>query len=191
MHSSRNKSEKSKSIIKADNEADINLLKKDQKKKWAVTIVAALFLLILYRIIFDFSAQDADQSGNLSYKISEKCVEIVNTVTHRNWTVFAIRELAEFWEHPLRKLAHFTEYTCMGLLVYIMWRSWRERNQVLYRIVAIWVFVSAAFDEIHQYFVPGRYCSFMDVLLDTSGGIFGICICVFIEKKIITKIIKR
>lgn len=187
MHSSRHHLVKSKQIIKSDNESDISLSNKN-KKRWAVTIVAALFLLVLYRVIFGFSAQDSEQSGNLSLKVSEKCVEIVNNMTHRNWTSVVRMELAEFWEHPIRKLAHFTEYTCMGLLVYTMWRPWRDRTQVLYRIAAIWVFLSAAFDELHQYFVPGRYCSFADVLLDTAGGIFGICICVFIEKKIIAKI---
>jgi len=25
------------------------------------------------------------------------------------------------------------------------------------------------FDEIHQFFVPGRYCSFIDILIDSTG----------------------
>ncbi|MDX9710100.1 MAG: VanZ family protein [Trichloromonas sp.] len=30
-----------------------------------------------------------------------------------------------------------------------------------------------AFDELHQYFVPGRYASFLDVLLDGGGAVLG------------------
>lgn len=159
-------------------------------KKWAVTIVAALFLLLLYRIIFGFSAQDSEQSGSLSLMISEKCIELVNTISGKHWSDVVMGELAAYFEHPLRKLAHFTEYTCMGILVYTMWRPWKKRDKGLYGIVVLWVFISAAFDEFHQYFVPGRYSSFADVLLDTCGGIFGILISVFIEK-IYLKIAKK
>ncbi|MBE5874320.1 MAG: VanZ family protein, partial [Lachnospiraceae bacterium] len=41
---------------------------------------------------------------------------------------------------------------------------------------------SAAADEIHQLFVPDRWGSFADVLLDTCGGAFGVLICVFAER---------
>jgi VanZ family protein len=62
-----------------------------------------------------------------------------------------------------------------------MWCPWRDRGRKLYLLVTVWVFVSAALDEIHQLFVPGRYGSIADVLLDTCGGIFGILLCVLIE----------
>ncbi|MCD7836033.1 MAG: VanZ family protein [Lachnospiraceae bacterium] len=151
-------------------------------KKWAVTAVAALFLLLLYRIIFGFSAQDSEKSGGLSLMISEKCIELVNSISGRHWSDVVMSELAAYFEHPLRKLAHFSEYTCMGILVYIMLRPWRRANAILYGITVLWVFASAAFDEFHQYFVPGRYSSFADVLLDTCGGMFGILLCISAEK---------
>jgi VanZ family protein len=150
--------------------------------KWAVTAVAALFLLALYSVIFAFSSQDADESGNLSLMISEKCIDIVNDVAGKNWTYAVKLQMAQFLEHPIRKLAHFTEYTCMGILVYTMWRPWKPADRKLYFLVVIWVFISASFDEIHQYFVPGRYNSIADVLLDTAGGIFGLLICTLIRK---------
>lgn len=33
-------------------------------------------------------------------------------------------------------------------------------------------FLYAAGDEIHQYFVPGRACRMLDILIDTSGSVF-------------------
>lgn len=45
-------------------------------------------------------------------------------------------------------------------------------------LTAAWVFLSAAGDELHQYFVPGRYASFLDVLLDTWGGVCGMLFCI-------------
>lgn len=156
-------------------------------KKWAVTIVAALFLLLLYRIIFGFSAQDSEQSGSFSLMISEKCVELVNSIAGRHWSDVMVSELAAYFEHPLRKLAHFSEYACMGILVYTMWRPWKKRGFGLYGLTALWVFVSAAADEFHQYFVPGRYSSLADVLLDTCGGLFGVFLCVLFERLFLKK----
>lgn len=150
--------------------------------KVAVTVVAALLLCALYTMIFQFSAQDSEKSGNLSLMISEKCVNIVNDMTGKNWTYAVKIQIAQLIEHPIRKMAHFSEYACMGFLVYTMWRPWRAADAKLYSLSVIWVFISAALDEAHQYFVPGRYNSFADVLLDTAGGVFGVLICICIRK---------
>lgn len=144
-------------------------------KKTAVSALAAVVLFVLYAVIFSFSGQDGEASGNLSFYVSEKCVGIMNSISGRHWT-------AEYFEHPIRKLAHFSEYACMGILVYILLRPWLERGKKLYLIIVLWVFVSAAADEIHQLFVPGRCGSPADVCLDTLGGAFGILICVLLEK---------
>lgn len=160
-------------------------------KKQAVTIVAAVVLLLLYSLIFSFSDQDAEQSGSLSYMISEKCVAFLNTLSGKNWTTVFQQELALYFEHPIRKLAHFAEYAFMALLVYTMWRPWIARGKKLYVLVMVWVFISAAGDEIHQLFVPGRYGSLADVLLDTSGGAFGVLFCVILEKRFTRKHRKR
>lgn len=147
--------------------------------------MAAVMLLLLYSLIFSFSAQDAEQSGSLSHLISEKCVEIFNSLSGKRWTETFMRELTLYFENPIRKLAHFAEYACMGILVYTMWRPWKNRDRKLYGFVVLWVFLSAAGDEFHQLFVPGRYGSFADVLLDTCGGAFGMWMCVLLEKRLI------
>jgi len=149
--------------------------------KVAVTVVTALLLVGLYIIIFSFSDQNGQESGRLSIRISEECVEILQQVSGKEWTAVFRRELSEYLEHPIRKMAHFSEYACMGILVYILWRQWMVRNRRLYVLVTSWVFLSAVGDEIHQLFVPERWGSVADVLLDTCGGLFGILLCVFIE----------
>ncbi len=151
-------------------------------QKIAVSVVAAVFLVLLYAMIFSFSEQDGEASGGLSRKISEHCVEIANVLSGREWSQEKMDYLAELYEYPIRKLAHFGEYACMGVLVYTLWRPWKARNKKLFLLVTIWVAVSAAGDECHQLFVPGRYGSFADVLLDTCGGVFGILCCWLLEK---------
>lgn len=152
------------------------------KKKILVTVPAALLLLALYIIIFGFSSQDGEQSGNLSRLISEKCVEFINSLSGSPWNEVVMNKLAEYFEHPIRKLAHFSEYACMGGLVYIILSQWMTRGKPRYLVTVLWVFLSASADEFHQLFVPGRYGSLADVLLDTCGGVTGMGICVFIRK---------
>lgn len=143
--------------------------------------MAAILLLFLYHMIFSFSEQDGETSGSLSYFISEKCVELFNSLSGRHWTDVFMSDLAAYFEHPIRKLAHFTEYACMGMLVFLLWRPWRKASLRLGILTIIWVFASALGDEIHQYFVPGRYSSFADVCLDTLGGAFGLLVCLLLE----------
>lgn len=152
------------------------------KKKMATTVPAAVLLLALYILIFGFSAQDGEQSGSLSRMVSEKCVEFFNNISGGNWTEAFRESLAEYFEHPIRKLAHFSEYACMGILLYILWSQWLMRGKRLYLLIVLWVFCSAGLDEFHQLFVPGRYGSFADVLLDTCGGAFGMLLCMALGK---------
>lgn len=165
--------------------------KKLPYKKIAVSVVAAVFLMLLYRIIFSFSAQDAEESGSLSFYIAEKCVEIFQSLSGKQWSQGVMTNWATYWEHPIRKLAHFSEYAFMGVLVYTMWRPWKERNRRLYLLVVLWVALSAAGDEFHQLFVPGRYGSVADVLLDTCGGAFGVWCCVILERIVFCFCVKK
>ena len=150
--------------------------------KICITIISSSLLLALYVMIFSFSAQNGEQSGSLSTLVSEMCAEFLNTITGKNWTDTFVKSLAEYFENPIRKLAHFAEYAVMGVLVYLLWRQWMERGKKLYILVIVWVFVSASMDELHQLFVPDRCGNLWDVLLDTCGGIFGMGILIWLEK---------
>lgn len=152
------------------------------QKKIIVTATASILLLVLYSVIFGFSAQDAEQSGSLSLRISEDAVAFFNSLTGGRWSRQFMDELALYFEHPIRKLAHFGEYTCVGILAYLIWRPWMERGKKLFFLVVAWVFLSGACDEFHQHFVPGRYGGFADVCLDTCGGCFGLLLCIAADR---------
>ena len=156
--------------------------KKILSTKICVTIICSSLLLALYVMIFSFSAQNGERSGSLSALVSEMCAEFLNSITGKNWTDTFVKSLAEYFENPIRKVAHFAEYAVMGVLVYLLWRQWMERGKKLYILVIVWVFVSAAMDELHQLFVPDRCGNLWDVLLDTCGGIFGMGILIWLEK---------
>ncbi len=155
-------------------------MKKQSKQSIVWSIALTILLALLYYIIFSFSGQDGEQSGGISYKVSEQCVEIVNTVAKKNWAQSMKQRLAVRFEYPIRKLAHFTEYACMGVLVYGLLLQWLQSGKLRGIVTVFWVFVSACGDEIHQMYVPGRDGDFTDVCLDTCGGIFGMLCLLFL-----------
>ena len=69
----------------------------------------------------------------------------------------------------LRKLAHFTEFTALGLC--LAWRGgMMGKNPGKTFLSGV---TAAAVDETIQRFVPGRNSSALDVLLDSSGVLTG------------------
>lgn len=82
----------------------------------------------------------------------------------------------------LRKIAHITEYFIFTFLLHRAFRGSVNINAFrLFSYPAALSFFYAISDEIHQYFVLGRYCSVKDVLID-SIGIIGFYILIRIKK---------
>lgn len=73
----------------------------------------------------------------------------------------------------IRKAAHFTEYFILFELFYLALgkrSSWPRRGYVALFLA----FLFAASDEFHQTFIPKRTGLVMDVIIDTSGAVFGL-----------------
>ena len=72
------------------------------EKQWyqyVITFFAIVMLLLLYFMIFHFSAQDGEESSSLSQRITQKGVEIVNTLSGNQWSEEKIAGLEEQYEH--------------------------------------------------------------------------------------------
>jgi VanZ family protein len=70
----------------------------------------------------------------------------------------------------VRKLAHFTEFACLGAL--FTWLFGMLSKPLLIALPC--GFLVACVDETIQRFVPDRGPAFKDVLIDTSGVLVGI-----------------
>ncbi|MFH1213317.1 MAG: VanZ family protein [Candidatus Neomarinimicrobiota bacterium] len=84
--------------------------------------------------------------------------------------------LVPIWN--IDKLAHLTEYTIFGVLLMLAFTGGRP-GAVLRRTNYGSFFSGAIYglsDEIHQYFVPGRICSAVDLSADLIGILLGIWI---------------
>ena len=84
----------------------------------------------------------------------------------------AIKQLG-VWDLIFRKIAHFTEFGILALLLYRAIKgstNWSTREVFFWAI--FFTIVYAITDEYHQYFVPNRITSAYDVLIDSAGSIF-------------------
>ena len=128
-----------------------------------------------------FSNQPSDDSSYLSDNFINNTIVRVYEVFNGEVSIEKRIELLEKYSIPVRKCAHFTVYFILGLLVFSYLKDF-SNHPILYSI--LFCFVYACTDEFHQYFIVGRYCSFLDVIIDTFGGIFSTIIYyVFVYKK--------
>jgi len=82
----------------------------------------------------------------------------------------------------LRKLAHFTEFACLGLC--LQWLHGMLKKPVWRSLVC--GFCTACLDETIQMFVPDRGPAIKDVLIDTAGVLLGamlLWICIILKLK--------
>ncbi len=161
--------------------------KEKRKFKTGITILLGLLIVGCYIMIFMFSADNAEDSSAVSQKVTEVLVRIYRAVFERNNTGAvpgnaAGVSITEMMEQIVRKLAHFTEYMILGILSYLLAELWIHKKRICIGIIAAQLFISAGLDEFHQSFVPGRYASFRDVLLDFAGGMTGALLVIGIIK---------
>lgn len=143
---------------------------------WIPAVICAV-------MIFGFSGQNGENSGNLSRKAAGVMVDIADSVHLVDVRWNGRQELIDKIELPVRKAAHMTEYAIFACLVYLAFTvdgvSWQ-----LVRFISF--FATAAFacsDEFHQLYVPGRNGCVTDVLIDCVGILIGIIICSIADRR--------
>lgn len=147
-----------------------------------------LLVLIWMIVIFSFSNQPAEASSELSDGFINKTIIKVYEVFNGNIKEEKKEELISKYSYPVRKFAHFTIYFILGMLVSIYLNDFiKNKSVIIYSLLIC--FVYACTDEFHQYFVDGRYCSFIDVLIDSIGSL--ISILLLNVKTFLRKNIKR
>lgn len=155
------------------------------KIKFLRTILLIL-LLGTFFIIFGFSNQDAEESGNLSSSIAKFILKQMHHDDIENK-----EQILERIESIIRKLAHFSIYTLVGFLLMSLISTYNlEENKRIIASLCIGILYATS-DEIHQLFIPGRSGQITDVILDSMGVLLGILLVLTaleIYKKIKRKI---
>lgn len=83
----------------------------------------------------------------------------------------------------LRKMAHFTEFCSLGMLLFWLFGMLCKGPQKHLVLSFFCGFAAACTDEIIQCFVPDRGPGIKDVGIDSLGVMLGIVIIYFISKK--------
>jgi len=71
---------------------------------------------------------------------------------------------------------HFFEYAVLGFLFFRAFKKQEEISKHASFLAASLCIVYAAIDELHQFFVPTRDCSFKDFVVDTLAVLFVVLI---------------
>ena len=140
------------------------------KKNFLRAILLILLLGTLF-LIFGFSSQDAEESGGLSSSIAKF---ILKQVKHDE--IEDRQPILERTESVIRKMAHFSIYTLVGLLLmsFVSTYNLKENKRIIISLGIGALYATS--DEIHQLFVPGRSGQVSDVILDSMGVLLGILI---------------
>ena len=131
-------------------------------KRWILYIVLCLIVFF----IWDNSLQNGGTSDGFSLIFAKWIAPIANKLGFYG-NIWALNRI-------IRKLAHLTEFTILGGVLYVVLRRYIEYGTVVKTIVV--GIVIASLDEFIQLFSLGRSSQVFDVLIDTVGIIIGISV---------------
>lgn len=121
-------------------------------------VLSWLLVLVILGFIFSLSAQDAEESKELSDSLVNRIFQWIE--------LYIDGEL-------IRKFAHMLEFTALSFSLYNAILTTFELKKAHLISLALTV-ICAVGDEIHQFFVPGRAFQLSDILIDSIGAIIGV-----------------
>ncbi len=130
-------------------------------------IILTTLTVIWMVVIFCFSNQRADVSTGESQSLIRSTIVNVYKFFHPNASQEKVDQIVEKYDVPVRKIAHFTEYFILGVLVCFTLKSYGVKNAYIMAIICA---LYAGTDEVHQLFVEGRNGNIIDFLIDSTGS---------------------
>lgn len=138
-----------------------------RNKKIIFTVMTFLWVAV----IFSFSLQPGEVSGDISGSFLQKVLEFFVPRVFEQLDTMPQEQL-EIWHTVLRKYAHFTEFAVLGVLSSLTLLQtkvkWRGLSAMAFCLVI------ATMDESLQLFVDGRAGRVLDVMIDGVGALVGI-----------------
>ena len=132
---------------------------KRTKTRMALCLILTVLLLIF---IWGNSCLPGQVSGAWSQMISDLINRLLGRLPGDPHTGHGL----------LRKIAHFTEFTCLGMSLFWLFSMLQKK----FWIPFLCGFLAACTDECIQLLVPDRGPAIKDVLIDTAGVAVGIAV---------------
>ena len=142
--------------------------------------ILIILLLCTFFIIFGFSSQNGEQSGGISRKITEVILE--KSDRYNKLERQEKEPILHRTESIIRKMAHFSIYTVIGILLMGLLCTYKIKNKWRIIITIVTGMLYAISDEFHQSFSPGRTPKITDVYIDTLGVFLGVLLILLIVK---------
>lgn len=151
-------------------------------------IILIILLLCTFFVIFGFSSQDGEASGGLSRNITNKILQISNKYNALGQE--EKEQIANKTEKIIRKVAHFSIYTVVGLLLMGLLSTYKIKENWRMILSILLGMIYAVSDEIHQSFIPGRTPQITDIYIDTLGVVLGVLL-ILLGIKIYEQILQK
>ena len=148
------------------------------KKTIAVRCVLGVLILLNLWMIGGFSSQSAEDSGKTSEKVIRPVAQVV-VKDFETKTEAEQNSIISDMQLPVRKLAHMTEFGTLGMLIFLLLRTWNFSLPRCGLGAMLGALICASADELHQYLAQqGRSGKVIDVLIDCAGALIG-CLVVW------------
>lgn len=135
---------------------------KIKNKEYIKKVIAWTLLIIWLIVIFSFSNQNGDDSGNLSQMVLDFLTKVLNINFNNDIGSFIVR-----------KSAHFFEYFVLGSLIFnVLIKYFKVSTKLIIISLLMGAFYSLT-DETHQMFVAGRAFKVLDIFIDSIGALAG------------------
>ena len=152
------------------------------RKRWismfvTVAMILAVAVFINMALIFFFSAESKEASGDRSTGIVEKLMHLLHPdYDSLDWDTQM--DIMASTHRLVRKLAHFAEFGLLGFLstwltVHVNRRKKWLKTWLEWLIPMVFCLLYAISDEVHQIF-SNRGASAKDVLIDFAGAVTGV-----------------
>lgn len=158
-------------------------MEKQKRIVYFLRVIFTILIVVTCIIIFSFSSQNGEESGGISSNLAKQIATVFNIDESNN------QELIKQIEIVIRKIAHFSIYTILGIWLMCLMQTffnnkeWKYDTRIKWRLTisGLLGFIYACSDEIHQSLIPGRTMKGTDIFLDTLGILCGVIIIAIID----------
>lgn len=143
--------------------------------RWRLILCILLGLCILgnMSLIYGFSAESGEASGDRSHGVTQGIVEVI-VPSYPTMPPEEQEATVEKFHLPIRKIAHFCEFALLGLLTAAFMNTLGKGKKWLWWVIpAVFCLMYAISDEVHQIFAQ-RGPAVKDVMIDFMGSLTGI-----------------
>lgn len=145
-----------------------------QKSPVLLRVISTIFLLLWMGLIFYFSHQTAIESDN----ISDGLISLIVKFLMPGASDLTVTNIVENLSFIVRKGAHFSLFAVLGFFSFLSVITYEKLHITLRVIISFLIgALYAVSDEYHQTFVVGRSGELRDVLIDSSGVLLAVLVC--------------